>query len=251
MFDDRDKLKCDYCGHSRHTKDQCWDVHEHPTNSIACTAPHGQGGGHSGGFKPSAHSVTSPFTVTEVPGVPSTTMPSSSYDNGVLSNDEIAAFRCFMSQLEPSSSGPTSSFAHPSITATTLCSSSGSCPSYVIGSGASHHMTGMSPYLPLMVLVQVRIKNVLLMVHYIQLLVREIFPLPLIFLCLPSFMFLTFLSICCLLVISQNHLTIVSHFFLLTVCFKTWKRRGRMVCSMRRMAFISWTPHHHQQLHQQ
>lgn len=30
LSDDRDFLKCEHCGHYRHTKDQCWDLHGRP-----------------------------------------------------------------------------------------------------------------------------------------------------------------------------------------------------------------------------
>lgn len=51
------------------------------------------------------------------------TLPPSSHDGGVLSSDEIAAFRRFVSQLDHSSTAHISSFAHSGTIASTLSAS--------------------------------------------------------------------------------------------------------------------------------
>lgn len=33
---DRDWLKCEYCGRSRHNNDQCWDLHGRPQDLTPC-----------------------------------------------------------------------------------------------------------------------------------------------------------------------------------------------------------------------
>lgn len=65
-------------------------------------------------------------------------MPPASPDGGGLFSDEIATFRCFVSQLDYTPTTSTSSFAHLSVLVTT--------PQYswIIDNGAFHHMTGMS-----------------------------------------------------------------------------------------------------------
>lgn len=144
LSEDRDSLKYEHCNRFRHTKDQCWDLHGRPPDLTTHSAPHGgfvngRGGGRSGGQRPSAHSVTS--TSTEL----STQPPLAPSDIGGLSSDEITAFRRFVFQLDHSSTTPTSSFAHSSAIAHGL-SITVTTPqrSWIIDSGASHHMTGIS-----------------------------------------------------------------------------------------------------------
>lgn len=58
--DDSDKLKCEHCGRSCHTKDTCWDLLGHPPDSQAQTRTfhEGCGGIHFGNNRSSAHFVT-------------------------------------------------------------------------------------------------------------------------------------------------------------------------------------------------
>lgn len=61
---DRDRLKCEHCGHFRHIKDQCWDLHGYPPDLTPHFSPHGGFGNGQGGGRPSeqrlsAHSITS------------------------------------------------------------------------------------------------------------------------------------------------------------------------------------------------
>lgn len=90
-----------------------------------------------------AHFVTTtPTEITTPP--PPTSMPSSSLDGGLFI-DEIAAFRCFVSQLNHSPNVLSSSFVYSGTTASALSATVSNPPgSWVIDSGASHHMTGMS-----------------------------------------------------------------------------------------------------------
>lgn len=145
---DRDQLKCEHCDRSRHTKQQCWDLHGWPHDQTSRSFPQGgsstgQGGRWFGGNKHSAHLVTS-VTPNVPPMVPSS-LPSASTDGGGLSSEEIAAFHQFVSQLDHSFTTPTSSFSHSGTSAFTL-STSVNTPqcSWIIDSKASHHMTGKS-----------------------------------------------------------------------------------------------------------
>lgn len=65
--------------------------------------------------------------------------------NGILSHEEVEAFRRFMSQLDQHPTTSTFSFAHSSIYVISLNASLSTSPSsWVIDSGASHHITSMS-----------------------------------------------------------------------------------------------------------
>lgn len=49
LSDDRDRLKCEHCGRHRHTKDQCWDLHERPLDLAPRTTTRGGFGNGRGG----------------------------------------------------------------------------------------------------------------------------------------------------------------------------------------------------------
>lgn len=107
-YDDKDKLKCEHCGPSRHTKETCWDLHGRPPGPPQQFQPQTQRG--RGGFRPqgqfSAHSVTSSSEQASSP-VPIV-------DSSSFFANQIEALHRFMVSLEPSSSAPTSSFAQSS-----------------------------------------------------------------------------------------------------------------------------------------
>lgn len=115
-IDDKDRLKCEHCGRSRHSKDQCWDLHEHPPNLNPC--PFQQGGSRSsgrggicfGGNQPSAHLVT-PSSI-ELPSWIPTHVPHASCDNRGLSSNEIAALDVLFLNLITLPQHP----HHPSLT---------------------------------------------------------------------------------------------------------------------------------------
>ncbi|GAV69859.1 UBN2_3 domain-containing protein [Cephalotus follicularis] len=125
---DRDQIKCDHCGKTRHTKETCWKLHGRPIR--------GRGGKRMGPPRSQAHfSETTEF------------IPNSNV--GHLSKEEVQALKQIMSQLETSSSFvmPSSNFAHSGTSEHAfLTSSPVDSSSWVIDSGTSKHMTG-SPYL--------------------------------------------------------------------------------------------------------
>lgn len=146
---DKDRLKCEHCGRSRHTKEQCWNLHGRPTDLPPrpfqrCGSGSGRGGGRFGTSKFHAHLAAS--TPTKMTSMAPASVPSSSSDEGLFSN-EIAVFRHFVSQLGHLSNAPTSSSAY-SGTSASILSTSISSPqcSWIIASRASHHITGMSSF---------------------------------------------------------------------------------------------------------
>lgn len=93
--DDRDRLKCEHCGHFRHTNDQCWDLHGRlldlaPRSSTCGGFGNGREGGCPGKRRPSAHSFTS--TPTELSIMTPALPPLASPNICVLSSDEITSF---------------------------------------------------------------------------------------------------------------------------------------------------------------
>lgn len=148
LSDDRDRLKCEHCGRSRHTNDQCWDLYRRPPDLISRSPSHGgfgngRGGDRLDGHQPNAHSVTS--TPTKLPIASSISTPPAAHDVSTLSSDEIVALKRFVFQLDRSFAPLTSSFAHFGTVAHGL-SASFTVPQsfWIIDSSASHHMTGMS-----------------------------------------------------------------------------------------------------------
>lgn len=136
---DRNKLKCEHCGHSRHTNETCWDLHGRPPQQFQPQTQRGRGG-----FRPqdrsSAHSVTS---FSEQASSPVPIVDSSSF-----SADQIEALCYFIASLEPSSLAPASSFAKSGVSASAFSASVTSPHHYqIIDSGASDHMTGIPSHL--------------------------------------------------------------------------------------------------------
>jgi len=76
--DDKDKLFCDHCNRSRHTRETCWKLQGRPTR--------GRGGRTGGGFRPRAHHTSTVETTT-----PTLDTSSSTIDIGGLSKDEVEA----------------------------------------------------------------------------------------------------------------------------------------------------------------
>lgn len=99
------------------------------------------GGGKFSGNRPNAHSIASTSISEPITIAPT---PNSLY-NGRLSREDIEAFCRFISNLEVTPAAPSSSFA-ASGTSTSALSAyvPTSQSSWIIDSGASHHMTSMS-----------------------------------------------------------------------------------------------------------
>lgn len=106
---DKDKLKHEYCGHSKHTNDTCWDLHGCP--QVVQSSP--QRGSYSGGHGGSRFTSSGRPSANLVTSTPSKTTPANSFDlsTSCFFHDEIKALRCFMSSLDTSTSIPQSSFA--------------------------------------------------------------------------------------------------------------------------------------------
>jgi hypothetical protein len=131
--DDKEKLFCDYCNRSRHSRETCWQLNGRPTNR-------GCGGHTSGATKPWAN-----HTSTVEMDVPTLDPSPSSTDMGGLSKEEVEALRRLMSRLDTSTTA-SSSFAHTGNLATALHAfATPSEDPWVIDSGASDHMIGTSP----------------------------------------------------------------------------------------------------------
>jgi hypothetical protein len=73
-LDDNDKLFCDQCNRSRHTRETCWRLHGRPTR--------GRGGHTSGGTGPRAN-----YTSAVETDVPTPDTHYSSFDTGGLSKE--------------------------------------------------------------------------------------------------------------------------------------------------------------------
>jgi hypothetical protein len=84
-FDDKDKLFCDHCNRSRHTRETCWRLNGRPPNR-------GRGGRSGGGTRPRAN-----HTSTVETDVPTLGPSHSSTEMGGLSKEEVEAFRQLMS----------------------------------------------------------------------------------------------------------------------------------------------------------
>lgn len=119
---DRDRLNCEHCGLSRHTKEQCCDLHRRPLDlpprlSQLGGSGNGRGSGRFDTRRLHAQSATS--TPTEMIFTTLVTLQFRFSDEG-LSKDEIAAFKHFVSQLEHPSDALTSSFAYLGTSASAL-----------------------------------------------------------------------------------------------------------------------------------
>lgn len=215
-------IEYEHCGHNRHTKDACWDLLGHPLDSQAQTRtfPRGRGGGQFGSNQSNAYSMTttpsyeSPTTISTTP---------IAYD-GILSCEEVRAFRQFVTQLNHPHATSTSSFA-PSISSTSTFNAFISSPSssWVIDSEASHYMIGMSSLFSSYHECSGRDEVHIVYGSYssiaskVDIVASRSLHLSSIF-HVPNF------SLNLLLVILQNVLIVVSHCFLLIVCFRIWKR---------------------------
>jgi len=130
--DDKDKLFCDHCNRSRHTRETCWKLQGHPTR--------GRGGRTGGGFRPRAHHTSTVETTT-----PTLDTSSSTTDIGGLSKDEVESLRRLMSRLDtPATTASSSAFTGNLATALNASATPPDDP-WVIDSDASDHMTSMSP----------------------------------------------------------------------------------------------------------
>jgi hypothetical protein len=129
--DDKDKLFCDHCNRSRHTRETCWKLHGRLTR--------GRGGRTCGGFRPRAHHTSTVKTTA-----PTLETSSSTTDTWGLSKDEVEALHRLMSRLDTPATAA-SSFALTGNLVTAL-NASATPPDdpWVIDLGASDHMTGMS-----------------------------------------------------------------------------------------------------------
>ena len=74
---EKDLLKCDYCAKTRHTKELCWKVHDHPSR--------GQGDNGGGVVRSHAHLTESADPIFFISGPSSST----SSDSTSLTTDEI------------------------------------------------------------------------------------------------------------------------------------------------------------------
>lgn len=134
--DDKDRLFCDFCNKYRHDREHCWKLHGRPV-------PGGKGGrfGGRGGFR--ANHTTAHQSPAE-PISPVTQSGPSSSEFVMLTKDEVENFRRLMSQMSTSTAA-SSAFAHSGNNPTAL---SASCHTFshpwIIDSGASDHMTGLS-----------------------------------------------------------------------------------------------------------
>lgn len=185
---------------------------------------------------------TTTFASVKAPMMAPTTVSSSSHDTGALSSDEIAAIKRFVSQLDHSSMVPISSFAHSSTTASALSTLLTDPQStWIIDSRVSHHITGMSSlftsYKVCIGQDKVHIVDGSLSFIPGQ---GDIPTTPDI--CLSSILHVPNFT---LNLLSISHLTslltVVSPFFLPIVCFRTWRRRERLVWDMRIMVSMDST----------
>jgi hypothetical protein len=130
--DDKDKLFCDHCNRSRHTRETCWKLQGRPTQ--------GRGGHTGGGFRPWAHHTSTIETTT-----PTLDTSSSTRDIGGLSKDEVEALHRLMSRLDTPTTAASSSVLIDNLATALNASATPPNDPWVIDSGASDHMTGISP----------------------------------------------------------------------------------------------------------
>lgn len=126
--EDMDKLKCEHCGQYRHTKEQCWELHGHPHDLPTRGFQRGGSSSNMGGGQFSGNCMTANLassTNTEVVFNSSTSMPLGPVE-GSLFREEIEALFRFVSQLDHSSIGPTSSFAYSGTSTSALLASTSS-----------------------------------------------------------------------------------------------------------------------------
>jgi hypothetical protein len=82
--DDKDKLFCDHCNRSRHTRKTCWRLHGHPTRGCE---------GHSGGgTRPRANHTSMVETIVSTPDASSLLL-----DTGVFSKEEVDTSSAYVS----------------------------------------------------------------------------------------------------------------------------------------------------------
>ncbi|KAJ7963242.1 UBN2_3 domain-containing protein [Quillaja saponaria] len=115
---DKDDLQCDYCGKTRHIGDTCWKLHGRPTR--------GRGGMVVGPPRSRAHFSDSAES-------------SPSTESSALNPKEMQCLRCLMAKLDGYPSTSVASSYHALGTHSTTNSES-----WIINSGASDHMIGIS-----------------------------------------------------------------------------------------------------------
>ena len=128
---------CDHCNRPGHTCETCWRIHGRPP------FPRGHGGGRHGGHSgrgPSrAHLTTESSHSEESPASSSSSSPAV----GGLSSADMETLRRIMTQLN--TTGASTSFAQTGISANfSHALHADSNQPWIIDSGASDHMTGLS-----------------------------------------------------------------------------------------------------------
>nr|CAD1835548.1 unnamed protein product [Ananas comosus var. bracteatus] len=140
---DKDHLKCDHCGRSRHTKETCWKLHGRPTRGRG-----GRSGSGRGYWRSQAYQAEAPDTLHS---------EGAHVETKGLSHEELLTLRQLMTKLDsieansnfiPSTTyaTSTSNFALSGTIANALHSNNTSSHSWIIDSGASDHMTGASDH---------------------------------------------------------------------------------------------------------
>ena len=87
---DKDQLKCDHCGRTRHTRDTCWKLHGRPTRGRG-----GRGGSVRGTGRPQAYQSDVVEAFSQEGG---------HSESNSLSHEDLFLLRKLMSKLETSSS---------------------------------------------------------------------------------------------------------------------------------------------------
>ncbi|XP_059669545.1 uncharacterized protein LOC132314739 [Cornus florida] len=118
----RQRRRCDHCGKIGHIKSRCYALHGRPPQQKQQP-------------RSSAHSVTQPVSLS-TPDNPAST----SSATVTLTQVDLDKFKQFFNQMEASSQ-PTSTYTH---SGTITSAHSVSTSSWIIDSGASDNMTGMS-----------------------------------------------------------------------------------------------------------
>ena len=126
--DDKDRLWCDHCQRSRHTRNTCWKLNGRPSNSgrgvgRGWNSPNGAGRG----FQVAADS---PKSVTT--------------DSSPITKEQLEQFYRFMTQnLKPNTNQSSANLAQSGNFIQALSVSYNSSP-WIVDSGATDHMTGSS-----------------------------------------------------------------------------------------------------------